>query len=593
MLFRSMNMKRKAAAGKEKPQGVSMSENEMNMMEQAPQKDVKEVISRNFIEQIIDKDLAEGTYDTVHTRFPPEPNGYLHIGHAKSILLNAGLAKQYGGKFNLRFDDTNPTKEKSEFVESIKADVKWLGADYEDRLFFASDYFEQMYQGALKLIRKGKAYVSDLSAEQMREYRGTLTEPGTNDPNRDRSIEENLRLFEEMKEGRYADGEKTLRAKIDMASPNINMRDPILYRVAHLSHQNTGDQWCIYPMYDYAHPIEDAIEGITHSICTLEFEDHRPLYNWVVEELEYVHPPKQIEFAKMYLTNVVTGKRYIKKLVEDGIVDGWDDPRLVSIAALRRRGFTPESLKLFVDLCGVSKANSSAEYSMLEYCIREDLKMKRPRVMAALDPVKLVIDNYPEGQTELLEIVNNPENEALGIRKVPFSRELYIDREDFMEEAPRKYFRLFPGNEVRLMGAYFVKCVGYEKDDDGRVTTVHCTYDPASKGGNSPDGRKVKGTIHWVSAADAVRVQVRLYENIIDEEKGVYNEDGSLNLNPNSLTVLEECYIEPSVREAVAYDSFQFVRQGFFCVDCKDSKPGQLVFNRIVSLKSSYVLPKK
>lgn len=588
-----MNMKRKAAAGKEKPQGVSMSENEMNMMEQAPQKDVKEVISRNFIEQIIDKDLAEGTYDTVHTRFPPEPNGYLHIGHAKSILLNAGLAKQYGGKFNLRFDDTNPTKEKSEFVESIKADVKWLGADYEDRLFFASDYFEQMYEGALKLIRKGKAYVSDLSAEQMREYRGTLTEPGTNDPNRDRSIEENLRLFEEMKEGRYADGEKTLRAKIDMASPNINMRDPILYRVAHLSHQNTGDQWCIYPMYDYAHPIEDAIEGITHSICTLEFEDHRPLYNWVVEELEYVHPPKQIEFAKMYLTNVVTGKRYIKKLVEDGIVDGWDDPRLVSIAALRRRGFTPESLKLFVDLCGVSKANSSAEYSMLEYCIREDLKMKRPRVMAALDPVKLVIDNYPEGQTELLEIVNNPENEALGIRKVPFSRELYIDREDFMEEAPRKYFRLFPGNEVRLMGAYFVKCVGYEKDDDGRVTTVHCTYDPASKGGNSPDGRKVKGTIHWVSAADAVRVQVRLYENIIDEEKGVYNEDGSLNLNPNSLTVLEECYIEPSVREAVAYDSFQFVRQGFFCVDCKDSKPGQLVFNRIVSLKSSYVLPKK
>ncbi len=586
-------MKRKAAAGKEKPQGVSMSENEMNMMEQAPQKDVKEVISRNFIEQIIDKDLAEGTYDTVHTRFPPEPNGYLHIGHAKSILLNAGLAKQYGGKFNLRFDDTNPTKEKSEFVESIKADVKWLGADYEDRLFFASDYFDQMYEGALKLIRKGKAYVSDLSAEQMREYRGTLTEPGTNDPNRDRSIEENLRLFEEMKEGRYADGEKTLRAKIDMASPNINMRDPILYRVAHLSHQNTGDQWCIYPMYDYAHPIEDAIEGITHSICTLEFEDHRPLYNWVVEELEYVHPPKQIEFAKMYLTNVVTGKRYIKKLVEDGIVDGWDDPRLVSIAALRRRGFTPESLKLFVDLCGVSKANSSAEYSMLEYCIREDLKMKRPRVMAALDPVKLVIDNYPEGQTELLEIVNNPENEALGIRKVPFSRELYIDREDFMEEAPRKYFRLFPGNEVRLMGAYFVKCVGYEKDDDGRVTTVHCTYDPASKGGNSPDGRKVKGTIHWVSAADAVRVQVRLYENIIDEEKGVYNEDGSLNLNPNSLTVLEECYIEPSVREAVAYDSFQFVRQGFFCVDCKDSKPGQLVFNRIVSLKSSYVLPKK
>ncbi len=570
-----------------------MSENEKNMTEQTTEREAKEVVSRNFIEQIIDKDLAEGTYDTVHTRFPPEPNGYLHIGHAKSILLNAGLAKQYGGQFNLRFDDTNPTKEKSEFVESIKADVRWLGADFEDRLFFASDYFEQMYEGAVKLIRKGKAYVSDLTAEQMREYRGTLTEPGKNDPNRERSVEENLRLFEEMKEGRYADGEKTLRAKIDMASPNINMRDPILYRVAHLSHQNTGDKWCIYPMYDYAHPIEDAIEGITHSICTLEFEDHRPLYNWVVEELEYPHPPKQIEFAKMYLTNVVTGKRYIKKLVEDGIVDGWDDPRMVSIAALRRRGFTPESLKLFVDLCGVSKANSSAEYSMLEYCIREDLKMKRPRVMATLDPVKLVIDNYPEGQREVLEIVNNPENEALGKREVPFSGELYIDREDFMEEPPKKYFRLFPGNEVRLMGAYFVKCVGYEKDDEGRVTVVHCTYDPASKGGNSPDGRKVKGTIHWVSAPDAIRAEVRLYENIIDEEKGVYNEDGSLNLNPNSLTVLKECYIEPSVKGAQAYDSFQFVRQGFFCVDCKDSAPDSLVFNRIVSLKSSYVLPKK
>ncbi len=570
-----------------------MSENEKNVTEQTMEREEKEVVSRNFIEQIIDKDLAEGTCDTVHTRFPPEPNGYLHIGHAKSILLNAGLAEQYGGKFNLRFDDTNPTKEKSEFVESIKEDVKWLGADYEDRLFFASDYFEQMYEGAVRLIRKGKAYVSDLSAEQMREYRGTLTEPGINDPNRDRSIEENLSLFEEMKEGKYADGEKTLRAKIDMASPNINMRDPILYRVAHLSHQNTGDRWCIYPMYDYAHPIEDAIEGITHSICTLEFEDHRPLYNWVVEELEYPHPPKQIEFAKMYLTNVVTGKRYIKKLVEDGVVDGWDDPRLVSIAALRRRGFTPESIRLFVDLCGVSKANSSAEYSMLEYCIREDLKMKRPRVMAALDPVKLVIDNYPQGQTEMLEIVNNPENEELGRRKVPFSGELYIDREDFMEEPPKKYFRLFPGNEVRLMGAYFVKCVSFEKDEDGKVTVVHCTYDPASRGGNSPDGRKVKGTIHWVSAADAVRAEVRLYENIIDEEKGVYNDDGSLNLNPNSLIVLKECYIEPSVKDAKAYDSFQFVRQGFFCVDCKDSRPEAPVFNRIVSLKSSYVLPKQ
>ena len=552
-----------------------------------------EAESRNFIEQIIDKDISEGRCKTVCTRFPPEPNGYLHIGHAKSILLNSGLAKEYNGRFNLRFDDTNPTKEKAEFVESIKADVKWLGADWEDRLFFASDYFEEMYEAAVKLIKKGRAYVSDLTAEEIREYRGTLTEPGKEDPSAGRDVEENLKLFEEMKAGKYKDGEKVLRARIDMASPNMNMRDPVIYRVAHMTHHNTGDKWCIYPMYDYAHPIEDAIEGITHSICTLEFEDHRPLYNWVVTELEYPHPPKQIEFAKMYLTNVVTGKRYIKKLVEGGIVDGWDDPRLVSIAALRRRGFTPESIRLFVELCGVSKANSSAEYSMLEYCIREDLKMKRPRVMAVTDPVKLIIDNYPEGETEWLPVVNNPENESLGSREVPFGRELYIEREDFMEEPPKKYFRLFPGNEVRLMGAYFVKCVGFEKDESGRVTVVHCTYDPASRGGNSPDGRKVKGTIHWVSAAESVTAEIRLYENIIDEEKGVYNEDGSLNLNPNSLTVLKECRIEPSVKDAKAYDSFQFVRQGFFCVDCKDSRPEKLVFNRIVSLKSSYVLPKQ
>ena len=559
----------------------------------ATHRKMSEVESRNFIENIIDKDLAEGVYDTVHTRFPPEPNGYLHIGHAKSILLNYGLAKQYGGKFNMRFDDTNPTKEKSEFVESIKADVNWLGADYEDRLFFASDYFDAMYEGAIKLIKKGKAYVSDLTAEEMREYRGTLTEPGKNDPNRDRSVEENLQLFEDMKNGKFADGEKTLRAKIDMASPNMNMRDPIIYRVAHLSHQNTGDKWCIYPMYDYAHPIEDAIEGITHSICTLEFEDHRPLYNWVVTELEYPHPPKQIEFAKMYLTNVVTGKRYIKKLVEDGIVDGWDDPRLVSIAALRRRGFTPESIRMFVDLCGVSKANSSAEYSMLEYCIREDLKAKRPRAMAVLDPIKLVIDNYDDELVEMLTVDNNLENEALGTRQVPFSKELYIEREDFMEEPPKKYFRMFPGNEVRLMHAYFVTCTGCEKDENGNVTVVHATYDPASKGGNSPDGRKVKGTIHWVSAKQAIKAEVRLYENIIDEEKGVYNEDGSLNLNPNSLVVKENCYVEPSLADAQAYDSFQFVRQGFFCVDYKDSTKEHPVFNRIVSLKSSFVLPKK
>ena len=550
--------------------------------------------SRNFIEQIIDKDLAEGVYTKVHTRFPPEPNGYLHIGHAKSILLNYGLAQQYGGKFNMRFDDTNPTKEKIEFVESIKKDIQWLGADWEDRLFFASDYFGQMYEGAVKLIKKGKAYVSDLTAEQIREYRGTLTEPGKEDPGSSRSIEENLELFENMKNGVYKDGEKVLRARIDMASPNMNMRDPVIYRVAHMTHHNTGDAWCIYPMYDFAHPIEDAIEGITHSICTLEFEDHRPLYDWVVRELEYENPPKQIEFAKMYLTNVVTGKRYIKKLVEEGIVDGWDDPRLVSIAALRRRGFTPESIKLFVELCGVSKSQSSVDYAMLEYCIREDLKVKKPRVMAVLDPVKLVIDNYPEGQTEELEIPNNLENEALGSRKVPFGREVYIERDDFMEEPPKKYFRMFPGNEVRLMNAYFVKCTGCVKDENGKVIEVHGTYDPDSRGGNSPDGRKVKGTIHWVPANEAIKAEVRLYENIIDEEKGVYNEDGSLNLNPNSLTVLKDCYVEPALKDAKPFDSFQFVRNGFFCVDYKDTdaEAGKLVFNRIVSLKSSYTLPK-
>ena len=566
-----------------------MSENEINVN---PSEKEKETVSRNFIEQMIDKDLAEGVYDSVHTRFPPEPNGYLHIGHAKSILLNYGLAQKYGGKFNMRFDDTNPTKEKTEFVESIMEDIKWLGADWEDRLFFASNYFEQMYEGAVKLIKKGKAYVSELTADEIREYRGTLTQPGKNDPNRDRSVEENLMLFEKMKNGEFADGEKTLRAKIDMASPNINMRDPILYRVAHMSHHNTGDEWCIYPMYDFAHPIEDAIEGITHSNCTLEFEDHRPLYDWVVSELEYPRPPRQIEFAKMYLTNVVTGKRYIKKLVEDGIVDGWDDPRLVSIAALRRRGFTPESIKMFVELCGVSKSNSSADYAMLEYCIREDLKLKRPRMMAALDPVKLIIDNYPEGETELLEVANNLENEEMGTRQVPFGRELYIDREDFMEEPPKKYFRLFPGNEVRLMNAYFVTCTGCVKDESGKVTEVHCTYDPETKCGSGFTGRKVKGTIHWVPAKEAVKAQVRLYENIIDEEKGVYNEDGSLNLNPNSLTVLRECYLEPALKDVKPYESFQFVRQGYFCVDAKDSKEGAPVFNRIVSLKSSYVLPK-
>ena len=552
----------------------------------------KELVSKNFIEQEIDKDLAEGVYDHVQTRFPPEPNGYLHIGHAKSILLNYGLAQKYNGKFNLRFDDTNPTKEKTEFVESIMADVKWLGADFEDRLFFASNYFEKMYECAVFLIKKGKAFVCDLSAEQIREYRGDFNTPGKESPYRNRSIEENLRLFEEMKEGKYQDGEKVLRAKIDMASPNINMRDPVIYRVAHMHHHNTGDKWCIYPMYDFAHPIEDAVEHITHSICTLEFEDHRPLYDWVVRECEFENPPRQIEFAKLYLTNVVTGKRYIKKLVEDGIVDGWDDPRLVSIAALRRRGYTPESIKRFVELVGVSKANSSVDYAMLDYCIREDLKLKKSRMMAVLDPVKLVIDNYPEGQVEELDVPNNLENPELGSRKVPFSREVYIEREDFMEEPPKKYFRMFPGNEVRLMGAYFVKCTGCEKDENGNVTVVHGTYDPETKSGSGFEGRKVKGTIHWVAVPTAKKIECRLYENIVDEEKGKLNADGTLNLNPNSLTVLKECYGEPALAQAEAYDSFQFVRNGYFCADCKDSTKENPVFNRIVSLKSSFKLPK-
>ena len=554
--------------------------------------EAKEVNSKNFIEREIDKDLAEGVYTTVHTRFPPEPNGYLHIGHAKSILLNYGLAEEYGGKFNLRFDDTNPTKEKTEYVHSIIEDVKWLGADFEDRLFFASNYFDEMYEKAVLLIKKGKAYVSDLSADEIRAYRGDFTTPGKEDPNRNRSVEENLRLFEEMKEGKYADGEKVLRAKIDMASGNINMRDPVVYRIARLTHHNTGDKWCIYPMYDFAHPLEDAIEGITHSCCTLEFEDHRPLYDWFVHECEYKNPPRQIEFAKMYLTNVVTGKRYIKKLVEDGVVDGWDDPRLVTIAALRRRGYTPESLKKFVQLAGISKADSSCDLDMLEYCIRDDLKLKKPRMMAVLHPLKLVIDNYPEGQQEELDIPNNLEVPEMGSRKVTFGRELWIEQEDFMEVPPHKYFRLFPGNEVRLMGAYFVKCTGCDKDADGNLVCVHATYDPLTKSGGPDPGRKVKGTIHWVNAADAYKAEVRLYENLIDEEKGKLNEDGSLNLNPNSKQVLTECYLEPALRDAKPYDSFQFVRNGFFNADCHDSKDGAPVFNRIVGLKSSFKLKK-
>ena len=547
-----------------------------------------ERVSKNFIEDIIDKDIAEGRTKKVITRFPPEPNGYLHIGHAKSILLNYGLAKEYGGQFNLRFDDTNPTKEKTEFVESIKADVEWLGADFGDRCFFASNYFEKMYEAAIKLIKKGKAFVCDLSADEIREYRGTLTEPGKNSPYRERSIEENLNLFERMKNGEFPDGSKVLRAKIDMSSPNMNMRDPVIYRIARMTHHNTGDDWCIYPMYDFAHPIEDAVEGITHSICTLEFEDHRPLYDWVVRELEYENPPKQIEFAKLYLTNVVTGKRYIKKLVDNGIVDGWDDPRLVTISALRRRGYTPESIKLFMELSGVTKSNASSDYAMLEYCIRETLKLEKKRVMAILDPVKLVITNYPEGETEWLDAPHNLENEALGSRKLAFTRELYIEREDFMIDPPKKYFRLFPGNEVRLMNAYFVTCTGYDVDEDGKVTEIRCTYDPETKSGNGFEGRKVKGTIHWVSASHAVPCEVRLYENIVDEEKGVYNEDGELNLNPNSLIVIKDALVEESLKGTTEVEQYQFVRNGFFCLDSKDSKPEMPVFNRIVSLKSSY-----
>ena len=549
----------------------------------------KDVVSRNFIEQEIDKDLQNGVYKNIATRFPPEPNGYLHIGHAKSILLNYGTAEKYRGTFNLRFDDTNPVKEDTEFVDAIRKDVEWICGNISiDNVYFASDYFDEMYEAALKLIKKGKAYVDDLSAEQIREYRGTLTEPGKNSPYRDRSIEENMDLFVRMKNGEFEDGTRVLRAKIDMSSPNINMRDPVIYRVAHVSHHNTGDKWCIYPMYDFAHPIEDAIEGISHSLCTLEFEDHRPLYDWVVRELEYEIPPRQIEFAKMYVTNVITGKRYIKKLVEDGVVDGWDDPRLVTLAALRRRGYTPESIRMLMNMVGVSKAQSSIDYAMLEYCIREDLKLTRPRMMAVLDPIKLVITNYPEGQIEYLDVPNNQENPEMGTRKVPFGRELYIERDDFMLEPPKKYYRLFPGNEVRLMSAYFVKCEDYVLDDEGNVIEVHCTYDPETKSGSGFTGRKVKGTIHWVAKDTAVNAEVRLYENLVDEEKGVYNEDGSINLNPNSLKVLDNCYLEPALADAKCGDRFQFLRQGYFCVDSKDYTSEKPVFNRIVSQKSSY-----
>lgn len=544
----------------------------------------------NFIHSFIQDDL-EGKLNKLHTRFPPEPNGYLHIGHAKSICLNFGLAKLYGGKCNLRFDDTNPSKEDVEYVESIEQDVKWLGFDWDDRLYFASSYFDKFYEIAVKLIKEGKAYVCDLNAEQMREYRGTLSTPGKESPYRNRSVEENLDLFERMKNGEFPDGSRTLRAKIDMASPNINMRDPVIYRIAHASHHRTGDKWCIYPMYDFAHPLEDAIEGITHSICTMEFEDHRPLYDWVVREAGYtVNPPRQIEFARLNLTNTVMSKRKLRALVENGLVDGWDDPRMPTVSGLRRRGYTPEAIRDFCERIGVSKANSCVDSALLDYCLREDLKTKAKVVMAVLDPVKVVITNYPEGQIEFIEIENNPENPELGKRTVPFGREVYIEREDFMEEPVKKFFRLAPGKEVRLKGAYFVTCTDFVKDENGEITEIHCTYDPESRGGNSPDGRKVKGTLHWVCADDCTTAEARLYDYMMLDNPDDPN--GEMIMNPESIIVMKDCKIEPSLREAAKGERFQFMRNGYFCVDTKDTTDDKLVFNRIVPLKSSFKISK-
>ena len=542
----------------------------------------------NFIHSYIQEDL-KGELNKIHTRFPPEPNGYLHIGHAKSICLNFGIAKLYGGKCNLRFDDTNPTKEDVEYVDSIMEDVKWLGFDWEDRLYFASSFFDTMYNVAVKLIKEGKAFVCDLNAEEMRKYRGTLSEPGKNSPYRDRSGEENLDLFERMKKGEFADGEKTLRAKIDMSSPNINMRDPVIYRIAHTSHHRTGDTWCIYPMYDFAHPIEDVIENITHSICTMEFEDHRPLYDWVVENCGLPAKPRQIEFARLGLTNTVMSKRKLRALVEDGLVDGWDDPRMPTICGLRRRGFTPESIRDFCEKIGVSKANSKVDAALLDHCIREDLKPKAKTAMAVLRPLKLIITNYPEGQVEMCEIENNPETEEMGKRLVPFSRELYIEQDDFMEEPVKKFFRLAPGKEVRLKGAYYITCTDFIKDENGKIIEVHCTYDPETKSGSGFEGRKVKGTLHWVNAEDCFKAEVRLYEPMmLDNEE---DPNGEMIMNPNSLEVVE-AVIEGSLKDAAKGEKFQFIRNGYFCVDSKDSKLGAPVFNRIVSLKSSFKVAK-
>ena len=546
-----------------------------------------EINSSNFIKNIIVEDLKSGKHKEIITRFPPEPNGYLHIGHAKSILLNFGLAEEFKGKTHLRFDDTNPVKEDTEYVESIKEDVKWLGGNW-DELYFASDYFDEMYNRAVLLIKKGLAYVCDLTPEEAKEYRGTLTEPGKESPYRNRTVEENLALFDDMKNGKFKDGEKVLRAKIDMASPNINMRDPIIYRISHTTHHNTGDKWCIYPMYDFAHPLEDAIEGVTHSICTLEFEDHRPLYDWVVAECEMVSVPRQYEFARLNMTNTVMSKRKLKQLVDEKIVDGWDDPRMPTISGLRRKGYTPESIRNFCNAIGVAKSASTVDEQMLEYFIREDLNPKADRAMAILNPLKLVITNYPEGETEEVEIENNPNDETAGVRNVAFSRELYIEREDFMENPPKKYFRLFPGNEVRLKGAYFVTCTDFVKDENGNITEIHCTYDPETRSGNGFTGRKVKGTIHWVNAQTALPAEFRLYEPLIlDDVPENQGKDFLEQINPNSLTVLKG-FIEPSVKDAAGNDKYQLFRHGYFNVDPKDSNKDNLVFNRIVSLKSSF-----
>lgn len=544
--------------------------------------DNKEMAYGNFINTIIEEDLADTS--KVVTRFPPEPNGYLHLGHAKSICLNFGLAEQYGGKCNLRFDDTNPAKEDTEFVNSIQNDIKWLGFDWEDRLFFASSYFDKMYEYAVQLIKKGLAFVCDMTAEEVRLSRGTLTEPGKESPYRNRSIEENIDLFERMKKGEFADGEKTLRAKIDMASPNINLRDPVIYRIAHMTHHATGDKWCIYPMYDYAHPVEDAIEGVTHSICTMEFEDHRPLYDWVVNNIDFDVKPRQVEFAKLNLEDTIMGKRYLRNLVETNQVDGWDDPRLITLSGIRRRGYTPESIRNFCASVGVSKANSVVSLAQLDFFVREDLQPKTPVVMAVLDPIKLVITNYPEGQTEMLEIENHAKDESFGKRMVPFSRELYIEREDFMEEPPKKFFRLAPGKEVRLKGAYFVTCTDVIKNENGNVTEIHCTYDPATKSGLDFTARKVKGTIHWVNCDTAVKAKVNLYENLVVADE---TSDNGYKLNPNSLKVAD-AFIEPSIKSAKPMDRFQFMRNGYFIADSKHYTEDNLVFNRIVSLKSSF-----